>query len=288
MKTIIKIFSFFCCLALFQGCSNTVDFGEQYKKTVYIVNATQYTGEHFFEAPDDYIEISVYCASSKPITEDLTVRLMLDPNVLEEQNVLNELSNTQYIRRIQLPSSTFQLPAEPLVTIKAGAQYGTLKIPFNFGSLDPDIYYVLPLYLSANSKGYDITPELRSIAYEIKMVNDYSGSFSGSSTEMPQTETERMVVKTVQPTLKALSKNTVRLAIHDADASDDTKLMVLTVAADGSVNISPWNNSDVTDLGGSRYNAVKMQYELNYRYNGKIISEVLTNILAPKTDDDLY
>ncbi|MDR0844875.1 MAG: DUF4361 domain-containing protein [Tannerella sp.] len=288
MMTKIKLLSVSLCLMLLAACSNEVDFGEQYKKTVYIVNATDYTGDHSYAAENDAIVISIYCASSKPITKDLKARLMVDPYVLDSLNHLNELSNSNYIKRVLLPQANYQMPDDPIVTIKANEQYGTLNIPFNFNGLDPDKFYALPLYLSANNENYDITENLRVILYQVNMVNDYSGSFNGRSTEVPENETDRVVVKTVQPTVKALSKNTVRLPIHDANIDDTDNMMLLTIAGDGSVSITPWENSTVTDLGGSHYNAVKMQYELNYRYKGKVISEIITNILAPKTDEDIY
>jgi hypothetical protein len=288
MMTKIKFLSVSLCFVLLASCSGEVDFGEQYKKTVYIVNAPDYTGDHSFAAENDEIVISIYCASSKPITKDVKVRLMVDPYILDSLNNVNELSNSSYVRRILLPATNYQMPDEAIVTIKAGEQYGTLSIPFNFNGLDPNKFYGLPLYLCANSEDYDITQELRGLLYQINMVNDYSGNFNGSSTEMPETEEGRMVVKAVQPVLKALSKNTVRMAIHDAEIDDVDNMMVLTVANDGSVSISPWGNATVTDLGGSHYNSVTMRYELNYRYNGKVISEIITNILAPKTDEDIY
>lgn len=287
MMTKIKLLSVSLCLMLLASCSGEVNFGEQYKKTVYIVNAPDCIGDHSYATENDEIVISIYCASSEPIKSDLKARLMVDPYILDSLNNLNELSNSQYVKRIILPAANYQMPAEPVITVKAGEQYGTLSIPFNFTGLDPDKFYALPLYLSANDEGYAITENLRVIMYQINMVNDYSGSFNGSSSEMPETENERMVVKTVQPALKALSRNTVRMPIHDADGIDLNKMMLLTIAGNGSVSITPWGNSTVTDLGGSYYNALKMQYELNYRYDGKPISEIITNVLAPKTDEDI-
>jgi hypothetical protein len=287
MITKIKLLSISLCWMLLASCSNEVNFGEQYMKTVYIVNATDYTGDHSYAARNDEILISVYCASSEPIKKDLKARLMIDPYILESLNDLNELSDSKYVRRKMLPQANYRMPAEPVVTIKAGEQYGTLSIPFDFNGLDPDEFYALPVYLSANSEGYEMTEKLRMMLYQVNMVNDYSGSFNGSSTEMPENEEQRMIVKTVQPTLKALSINTVRMSIHDAEATDADRMMLLTIASDGSVGITPWKNSEVSDLGGSHYNSVTMQYELNYRYSGKVISEIITNILAPKTEEDI-
>ena len=86
-KKFMNITACFGCsvLMLFSACNNVVDFGEQYKKTVYIVNSGEllYTWEHFFETENDAIVISVYCASSEPITSDLRAILKIEPQALD-------------------------------------------------------------------------------------------------------------------------------------------------------------------------------------------------------------
>ncbi|MDR1517275.1 MAG: DUF1735 domain-containing protein [Dysgonamonadaceae bacterium] len=288
MRNIIIIFlTATSLITALGGCSSDTDFGEQYKKTLFIVNATTFTGDHAFDNAADEIIISVYCSSTEPIKSDLTARLMLDPAILDSINYVNTLSDESYINRVMLPTANYSLPEFPTVTIKAGEQYGTLRIPFNSNGLDPDIFYALPLYLSANDKGYEMNDDLRMMFYQVNMVNDFSGSYNGTSSELPASETERIVIKTVQPTLKAMSANIVRMSIHDATSATEN-LMQLEIGSDNSVRILPWNGSNVLDLGDSRYNPVTMQFELNYRYNGKVISEIITNILAPKTDEDEF
>jgi hypothetical protein len=65
--------------------------------------------------------------------------------------------------------------------------------------------------------------------------------------------------------------------------------MVLTVADDGSVSIAPFMYADVTDLGGSFYDADKQRFELHYRYidaNSRTLSvtEVIKNLNAPEEE----
>lgn len=286
MTTKIKFLSATCSLFLFAACNGNVDFGEQYKKTLFIVNGPNYVGDHFFEATNNNIVISVYCASSEPIKKDVKVRLMIDPYVLDSLNSLNTAINSEYIARLMLPETNYTWSESPYVTIKAGTQYGTFDIPFDEKGLDPDKYYALPMCLSANSAGYEVNQQLKVILYEIRLVNDFSGEFAGSSVEVPASEDIRPVVRTIQTNLKAMSKTSVRLPIHDAEADDMNNQMILTISDNGSVSISPWKNAVVNDLGGSKYNRLTMQFELNYSYKGKVISETLTNILAPKTDDN--
>lgn len=279
------------CLTLtLASCTNDVDYGEQYKKTIYIVNSNDllYVGEHSFEIQDDEIVISAYCASTQPITKDLRVRLKIDSHALDSLNTLRSLADEAYIDRIMLPEEYYQWDGEQYLTIKAGEQYGTLKIPCNFSGIDPNIPYALPVSLVSNNADYEINSTLKSIVYEVKMTNSYSGSYNGSS------QTSPTAIVGVQPILKALSANTVRMSIHNLDDDDEfllTNFMVLTIASDGSVAISPWGVADVKDLGESTYDPVAQRFQLNYQFtnasaNVLSVSSTIRNIDAPELEED--
>lgn len=272
------------------ACSDSiVDFGEQYKKTVYLVNSRDllYTGEHAYDVETNEIMVSVYCASSEPIKKDLDVKLFVDEEALKAFNTQSALSNPLYVDKILLPESYYDLN-NTIVTIEAGHQYGVLRIPLRTEGLNPDISYVLPLSIESNSAGYDINPDLRSLIYEIKMTNEYSGDYSGSSIESAQT------IRSVQPTLQAISANQVRMPIHNLSSSVenlDTNFMVLTIAQDGTVSITPWGNAKVIDLNKSFYDRKQKRYELYYEFtteDGNVleIEEKITNIDAPKEDEE--
>ena len=104
-----------------------------------------YLGEHSFDADNNAIAISVYCASSQPITQDLKVRLKIDRHALDSLNTLQLLADPDYRPRVMLPKDNYRLEGEQYVTIKAGEQYGILYVPFDFSNLDP--YTVCPTYL---------------------------------------------------------------------------------------------------------------------------------------------
>ena len=273
-------------LMLFSACNGDVNFGEQYKKTVYLVHGNNllYTKEHFFGVKNDTLVFSVYCASSEPVTQDVNVLLKVDPYALDSLNALGFLENSAYIDKQMLPAGSYEMPASTQVTIPAGKQYALLKIPFHSEGLDPNVSYTLPLSIVSNNRGYELSSEAKSVVYEVKMVNKYSGIFMGTSAEAPTT------VRTVQITVKALSINQVRLPIHNLPATDEyinTNFMLLTVAEDGQVTIAPWANAQIVNLGNNFYDEVQQSYELHYRYiaaNGSIftITEKIANINAPK------
>ncbi|MDR2384347.1 MAG: DUF1735 domain-containing protein [Tannerella sp.] len=277
------IFTILLLAMLLASCSSDVDFGEQYKKTIYIVGSNEmlYVREHFFGTSNDEIVISVYCASSEPITEDVRVRLKIDRHAMDSLNAKSVLIDASYIDKVMLPATNYTLQGEPYLTIQAGHQYGTLKIPFDFSGLNPDIAYVLPFTLVTNSADYEIINDLKSIVYEVKMMNLYSGNYSGSSQE----SASRIIG--VQPELKALSVNTVRMPVHNSESD----FMLLTVAPDGvTVSITPVGNAKVTDLGRSIYYPALQRFELYYDYTDTAnrtisVTEVITNVNAPKTDE---
>lgn len=297
MKNIIKLFGrkifeisclkltaiLFVMLIVASSCNDDIDFGEQYKKTVYIVNSSNLLlmNEHFY-GKDNTIVVSVYCASSEAIGEDLHVRVKIDEHALDSLNDKGHLESNSYVDKVMLPASRYQFSGEKDVVIRAGEQYGVLEIPFDVDGLDADIPYVLPISIVSNSAGYDVNPQARSIVYGIELSNRFSGIYSGISAESPT------AIRSLQVTAKAISTNTVRLPIHNLPADDnlDTNFMLLTISNDGQVTVAPWLNSTVVDLGGSFYDEVQQILELHYRFtaDSKIytVTEKLTNISAPR------
>jgi hypothetical protein len=281
MKNILLVTLFFALMAV-SSCNSDVNFGEQYQKTVYMVKGKNllYTGKHFY-GEENRVEISIYCASSEPIREDLTVRVKIDPHALDSLNAKSILADVNYVDKVMLPETRYNFSGEQSVVIKAGEQYSVLVIPIDVEGLDSDIAYALPVSIVSNSAGYEINPELRSIVYEIKLENKYSGDFSGTSAESPT------LIRPVQIALKAISTDKVRLPIHNLSGNNlDTDYMLLTVSEGGKVSIEPWANSSAVDLGGSYYDEVQQLFELHYRFtNGDVIytvTEKIANILAPK------
>ncbi|MDR1668203.1 MAG: DUF1735 domain-containing protein [Bacteroidales bacterium] len=271
---------------LFPSCNSDVDFGEQYKKTIYLVHGQNllYTKEHRYGTENDKLVFSVYCASSEPITASVSVLLQIDGHALDSLNARGLLENEAYVDREILPNGSYTFPAEAQVTIPAGQQYALLEVPFYPEGLNSDVAYTLPVTIVSNSRNYDLSPEARSLVYEVKMINKYSGDFVGTSADPS-------AVRPVQPVLKAISVNQVRLPIHNLEAEEqqylDSHFMLLTIAEDGKVAIAPWSNAKIADLGGNFYDEVQQSYELHYRYtddNGDIftVTEKIANVNAPK------
>lgn len=288
---ILKINLFLAVLLLLTACSESfIDFGEQYKKTLYIVNSRDmlYTGEHFYGTEENMMLFPVYCASSEPIKKDITVTLMIDEQALDSLNKKNALGNPLYVNKVILPSTNYKIE-NLTITIKANEQYGVLRVPLNPKGLNPDIAYTLPISIVSNSEGFDVNTELKTLVYEVKMTNGFSGSFYGSSIELPKT------IRSVVPVLKALSPYSVRMPVHtlpDEVTNLDTNFMVLTIAPDSTtVTITPWANAQVKDRGNSTYDKKRQAFVLKYTFTNADgtemdIEEKITNMDAPVIDED--
>jgi hypothetical protein len=281
LKFTVILFVFFIVIV---SCDSDINFGEQYKKTVYIVNSSNLLAsyKHIYGTNNTMV-VSIYCASSEAIDHDLHVQIKIDEHVLDSLNDKGHLENDNYVDKVILPSSHYSFSGETDVVIRAGKQYGVLEIPLDVEGLDADISYVLPLSIVSNSAGYEINPRMRSIVYGIELSNLFSGIYSGTSSESPT------AIRSLQVTAKALSPNTVRVPIHNLPADKDnlnTNFMQLTVGDGGLVTITPWQNSTVVDIGGSFYDEVQQLFELHYRFTvgNRIysITERLTNISAPR------
>jgi hypothetical protein len=294
MKNIIKTVKISCLkyaavlsvlLIAVLSCDDDTDFGEQYKKTVYIVNSSNLLSmhEHFY-GKDNTAVFSIYCASSEAIREDLRVRVKIDGHVLDSLNDRGHLESDIYVDKVMLPATHCQFSGEADIIIRAGEQYGVLEIPFVADGLDADISYTLPLSIVSNSAGYDISPQGRSVVYGIELSSQFSGIYSGTSAESPT------AIRSLQVTAKAISTNTLRLPVHNLSTTEetdlDTNFMLLTIAGDGQVTVAPWQNSTVVDLGGSFYDEVRQYFELHYRFTAGdriyTITEKLTSISAPQ------
>ncbi|MDR1414219.1 MAG: DUF1735 domain-containing protein [Odoribacteraceae bacterium] len=283
MKKVYTYLAGVIAMLLAASCNGDVDFGEQYKKTLYFVDSKNllHAVDYAYGAEDNKLLFSVYCASSQPIDREVNVLLAVDVRALDSLNTQRRLENPLYEDKVLLPSFRYELPAAPTITIRPGARYGTLELPVTLDGIDADVAYALPLTIVSNDAGYDVNPALRSIVHEIVMINEYTGDYSGSSAE------EAGSIRPVLPTMKAISANQVRVVVHDMEDNADylaTNYMLLTIHPNSTVSITPWESADVQELPGSFYDRVLQSFELHYRAAGKVITEKITNIDAPKIE----
>lgn len=278
-------------LLLLGSCSNHVDFGEQYKKIVYIVKSNDkvYTREHKISAEQQEGGISLYCGGSDDLKEDVTVTLVPDREAMEAYNVKNFDEENQYKKLVLLPEEYYEIPAYS-VTIKAGTEYTKLPIYLNTEKLNPDTCYAIPLSIAEVSK-FEVNPDLKTVFYQIELINDYSGSYVGTLKNINGNDT---TFTAKDKTLKAMSERQVITSIYNLDADQEdleTNFMILNIGLDNQVTILPWKNAEIEDLGNSVYVPSLKTFTLHYKCKdsaGKTVTieENLVNSEMTDIDDE--
>lgn len=292
MRNKICLIIVFFSLFLGTGCSNHVDFGEQYKKIIYIVNSNDqvFINQHRISDTVQPMFISLYCSGTVAPEENIPVVLKLNPNAINEYNKSSFDESSYYKHLVMLPEEFYEVPSWETV-IRQGEVYGKLPIYLKTMNWDPDSVYVLPLSIESVSGDYEINSKLSTIFYQIELTNNYSGEFNGLCMYLRDGK-EMFISKDKK--LKAIDVNKVRLSIYnlsDENKDLDDHFMILTVLPDMKVKITPWKNAVITDLGNSVYDPVKKTFILHYECldgsgNTIEIEETLTNIEINLDDTD--
>lgn len=161
--------------ALLTSCSNKVDFGEQYKKIVYIVNSK----ESLFYAEHDAVRsskgnISVYVTGSELPEQDIHVSYKVDAKALEEFNK-KEYGDRTSLYFTLIPEDLYSF-LTPDITIKKGEPYGCLEFTLNTQALLHDKIYILPITIES-AQGAEVSESLHTILYVIQIQNAYAGNY---------------------------------------------------------------------------------------------------------------
>lgn len=210
MRT-IKLFLIGIILYICVACSTEVDFGEQYKKQIYIVNANEHVveAEHpLAESTDGFV--TFYCAGSKETTKDVTVHYKIDKEALEAYNKSEYDQNTsKYMECI--PEDKIQFHEEA-VTIKAGEDYAMLGFSINTSELDPAKNNAIPITITGTSD-YEINQGMKTLFYHLKLKTQYSGLYDS------RLDLHRFALlqssKFVQKKTIAISKNQIKVPVFD-------------------------------------------------------------------------
>lgn len=260
-----KIFLGGLFLLFLVSCSNHVDFGEQYKKVVYIVKSDNkvYVRQHKISAEEQEGGISLYCGGSDVLKEDVTVTLVSDEEAMRVYNSKNFDETNQYKKLILLPEEYYTIPSYS-VTIKAGTEYTKMPINLVTKNINPDSCYVIPLSIGEISQ-YEVNEKLKTIFYQIELINDYSGNCVGTLKNIKGEDTTFTAKDKV---LKAIDEQQIRTSIYNLNAEYEflgTNFMVLTVGVDNKVTIAPWKDAEIEDLGNSLYIPERKTFILHYK-----------------------
>lgn len=264
-KNIIGL-SIFIILFLISSCHEEFDEKEVYKKVVYIVHSENMINyfTHPFTGSSTEGFISLYCSGSLMPEKDIDLEIGFDDELIEKYNYIEfENEEAKYVKF--LSPEYFNIPSFR-VKIKGGEPFGIMPIFVTSEGLSPDTTYVIPLRIIKISD-YEISEDLSSILYAIRLENSYSGLYqmTGSllaegSTDMPQ-----QVFK--DKTLVPIDQFSCRMFVsteNELRENIQTRTVTFSIKADNTIAIKEEN--DILDLGGSTYNPDRNMISLNYSF----------------------
>lgn len=252
-------------MLILASCSNKVDFGEQYKKIIYIVNSK----ETIFYADHQAVEtspgsISIYCSGSLTPDEDILVHCKLDEEALETYN-RNEFGDNKDRYFLPIPNDRIHYENTD-VTIKKGEEYGCMNFVINTAQLNPERVYVIPVTIE-DASGYEIDPEQKTIIYVIRVQNDYAGDYACTYRiigNQSNSQTKTAMAMTASQIL-------LPIAWNSNDAPFENGHFLIQVESDNRITLLPYIQSTVEALerpDGKQtnyYDPVNKAFYLYYR-----------------------
>lgn len=287
MKLIHSILLGAACLCT-AACSNSVDFGEQYKKVVYIVNSNDkvVSSSHMIDE-ETRGNIAVYCAGSEFPDHDVVVHYKIDPEAIQAFNKLEYGEATsRYLTCIPEEAVTFDSDE---IVIKQGQPTGLLYFTINTTMLDPSLNNTLPLTIT-DASGYEINPDLQTIFYVLRLETEYSGTYASTVQYMSGGEPSATYQVTKNVQAAGLTKLKVpagtNISVQEGENANYFTLEwneatnKVTMTSDASVGANPWP-SDTAWLGGkdtpvNYYDPENKCFVLYYGFGGHWNYEVLT------------
>lgn len=272
------VFCFLC------GCSNEVDFGEQYKKQVYIVNANDKIVKKEYglvEKTNDFV--TFYCSGTKPSGSDIVVNYAVDTNALNQFNKSEYGEESKVLYLVKFPEK-FVTFREPAVTIKAGEEFGTLHFSISTMDLEPGVRYAIPISITEVSSE-EINPKMKTLFYQVSVnQNAYSGTYN-----CRQKIGWDWIPVDIEKKATAVSKKGIRLPImnrtevpegnnnyYEARINDDNSV-TLTSPLSAFVPLTfEFLTIDGVKYKNQSYDPEKKSFLVSYTYSGTAYWEILT------------
>jgi len=262
---------------------------EYYRYLIYMLSKEDhnvYTVSHpYTEDEDETIGyFSIGCSGSQSNPEEITIVLGSDDILLDKYNLaINGTDSSRYARllspdRYHISAMTIEFPAQHK------DQYVKVPVYVNSNGLSPDTTYFIPIAIkSARSPSgvFEVNPDKHNMLYRVVVENYYAEqnrntiySLRGDELEVDakNDSTTQIVIldgevlKLVYApfyvetrVIKPLSKNSLRVIAGKesvAKMAEPTleelkkKAIILTIADNGSVKISPYGNIQVQQIDG--------------------------------------
>ncbi|WP_315348876.1 BT_3044 domain-containing protein [Hoylesella saccharolytica] len=284
MKT--KHIFFVVMLVLLASCNDYKVFeDEQYKNVFALISNSDNINSKVFSldstSATGYITLSM--GGSNPITEDVTIQLVEDPSLIDTYNKnIYDQNVSKYAKR--LPQSNYDIASHQCV-IKAGQRGVIIPIVIRPAGLSPDSTYFIPIRVDSYNR-YEMNPKKNYMLYRVYIKNKWAVgdgttiyTLRGKRRALPSgNEISLPGTKIMAP----ISKNSVRVMAgnetYEASIpSLERAAMILTIADDRKVTITPMRDLQITQIDGDKeypntfiyendgYNHYKT-FLLHYRY----------------------
>ncbi|MGH2622231.1 MAG: BT_3044 domain-containing protein [Sphingobacterium sp.] len=230
---------------------------EQYKNTFALISESDNVARKFHQLGEESIGyIAASMGGTKPTQNDISIELVEDNNLIDQFNRTNyDTDVSKYVK--PMPKDKYDIEKLQF-KILAGEIGGRLPIKIRPDGLSPDSSYFIPLRIESFSS-YEANKDKSFILYRIKTKNYYALSDATTIYNMrgkyrqqgSPSELEMPGSKIMHP----ITKNSVRImAGNEAYVSDVNEFnkfaIVLSVAEDNRVTISPYKNIEVTQING--------------------------------------
>jgi hypothetical protein len=257
---------------------------EQYKNQIALLSDDGY---NIFQEEVDLSQnetvgyVVASCGGSHLITEDIRIDLAEDENLLYKYNKSNyDTDESKYA--LKLPDDNYDID-EYRILVQAGQRTGALPVKVRPDGLSPDSIYFIPLKVKTFS-AYEMHPNKTTVLYRVLLKNYWATLKSATYYSLRGIRNSINVMGTKQ--VFPVSARKVRIiAGNETFAADkntiDATSILLEVADDGRVKITPWKEIEVTqvdgdpsypnifkieDLGYAMYKTFLLRYD--YVYNG--------------------
>lgn len=284
MKT--KHIFFVAMLVLLVSCNDYKVFeDEQYKNVFALISNSDNINSKVFSldstSATGYITLSM--GGSNTITEDVTIQLVEDPSLIDTYNKnIYDQNVSKYAKR--LPQANYDIASHQCV-IKAGQRGGIIPIVIKPEGLSPDSAYFIPIRVDSYNR-YEMNPKKNYMLYRVYIKNKWA---VGDGTTIYTLRGKRRVLPSGNEIslpgtkiMAPISKNSVRVMAgnetYEASIpSLERAAMILTIADDRKVTITPMRDLQITQIDGDKeypntfiyendgYNHYKT-FLLHYRY----------------------
>lgn len=229
---------------------------EQYKNVFGFISDTENMNSKVFSLhkteSEGYLAFSM--GGTNNITEDVTVNIVEDPELIETYNRNNyDQEVAKYAK--PMPKDKYEITSMQCV-IKAGETGGVIPVKIRPAGLSPDTTYLIPVRVDTYDR-CEINPEKSYLLYKVLIENRWAVGDGTTSYTLrgkrrilgDQSELSMPGTKILFP----LTDKRVRTMVgNEAYAADEETLyrgaMILEIADNGKVKILPYRDVEVVQL----------------------------------------